>query len=109
MRRSTNTDGSETAASGVFGHSGLRAPARDSTKVPSLCLLTAQRYLLLLGGGDVPHLFQPYDDQDRKNPETAWMARRVYGRLAEVWPKLEALQESGAAIAVTMAETDGRG
>jgi RepB DNA-primase from phage plasmid len=69
----------------------------------------AERYLRLLAGGDVPHTFQPYHDQDPNSPATAWMRRRVQGRLGDVWPRLVARQAKGAAIAVTIAETDGRG
>ena len=105
MRRSANMDGTEAASAGT--RSG--ALAGDNSVRPDLCFAAAQRYLQLLGNGDVPHLFQPYYDPDPKNPETAWMARTIRGRLAEVWPKLVALQEKDAAIAVTMAETDGRG
>jgi hypothetical protein len=56
----------------------------------------------------VPHLFQPYYDPDRKNSGTAWMARPIYGRLSDVWRQLVARQQKGAAIAVTMAESEGR-
>ena len=37
------------------------------------------------------------------------MRRFVHGRLDDVWPELVARQQKGAAIAVTIAETDGRG
>ena len=38
-----------------------------------------------------------------------WLARPIYGRLSDLRPKLLERQQKGAAIAVTMAESDGRG
>jgi hypothetical protein len=77
-------------------------------QAPRPCIEMAQRYLRLLAGGDVPHTFQPYHDQDPKSPRTGWMRRRVHGQLIDVWPTLIDCQSKGAAIAVTIAETDGR-
>ena len=63
----------------------------------------------LLAGGDAPHCFQPYHDLNPDDPKTAWLRRIVPGRLDEVWDTLVDRKNRGAAIAVTMAETDGRG
>jgi hypothetical protein len=98
-RRATSPDDAASASS----------EARRSHQAPSPCIEQARRYLDLLAGGDAPHCFQPYHDLNRNDPETGWMRRAVHGRLGEVWPKLVERQSKGAAIAVTMAETDGCG
>jgi len=86
----------------------LNESAGEFAHEPIPCFDAARRYLDLLAGYDAPHLFQPYRDANRKDPATAWMSRRVHGRLVDVWPKLVGLQSKGAAIAVTMAETRGQ-
>ena len=43
-------------------------PLVTGAEAPSLNFDMAQRYLELLGGGDVPHLFQPYYDPRREGP-----------------------------------------
>jgi DNA primase RepB-like protein len=115
MRRSTNTDENDGATDATIGQSEpQQASTHDSCfggkpETPSPQPEMAQRYLELLGGGDVPHLLQSYYDPDRKDPSKRRLARPIYGRFSDVWQKLLWLQERGAAIAVTMAETDGRG
>jgi hypothetical protein len=99
-RRATPPDDSVASASG---------DARHSRHAPSPCIGQARRYLDLLAGSDAAHCFQPYHDLYPNDPQTAWLRRVVYGRLGDVWPELVARQTKGAAIAVTMAETDGRG
>jgi hypothetical protein len=99
-RRATPPDDSVAPTSGEVRH---------SRHAPSHCIGQARRYLDLLAGGDAPHCFQPYHDLNPNDPETAWLRRTVYGPLGDVWPELVARQTKGAAIAVTMAETDGRG
>ena len=86
------------------------SPTGNRAEAPSPNFDMAQRYLELLGGGDAPHLFQTYNDHpDRNDPKTGCLHRRIYGRLSDVWPQLMRLQLKGAAIGVTIAETDGRG
>ena len=115
MRRSTDMDENAGTTGAAFQHPEQQAstqhpsPAGDRGQPPSHDFEAARRYLELLGGGDVPHLFQPYNDRDRRDPKTAWMARSIYKRLSDAWPELLGLQRKGAAIAVTMAETNGRG
>ena len=115
MRRSTETDGNASAPGAAFQRPEQQASseqpsaAGDGAQAPSQDVVAARCYLELLGGGDVPHLFQPYYDPDRKRPDKGPLARCIYGRLSEVWPELLARQRKGAAIAVTMAETDGGG
>jgi RepB DNA-primase N-terminal domain len=106
----------------VFGKGGAEATVRDlsnravenrsageavCTPAPSIAL--ARQYLEAIGGGDVAHTFQPYHDQEDRNPKYGWMRQRVHGRLDIVWDRLMQLQLRGAAIAVTMADTDGMG
>ena len=83
--------------------------ARQSRHAPSPCIGQARRYLDLLAGGDAPHCFQPCHDLNPDDPKTAWLRRIVHGRLDNVWDTLVDRKNRGAAIAVTMAETDGRG
>jgi len=115
MRRSTDMDGNAGATGAAFQHpeqqTSLEHPsaAGDGAQAPSHDFEAARRYLELLAGGEVPHLYQPYYDPDRERPDKGSLARRIYGRLSEVWPELLARQQKGAAIAVTMAEIDGRG
>lgn len=96
-----------------LGHPGTTRPivTKDAIGVilPRPCIEPARRYLNLLAGGDASHSFQPYNDQDPNSPESAWMRRVVHGHVDDVWPTLLVRQSKGAAIAVTMAETDGRG
>ena len=83
--------------------------AGEYAQAPGPCIEPARRYLTLLAGGDAPHTFQLYYDPDPNGPNTAWMRRGVQGHLDEEWPTLVDRQSKGAAVAVTMAETDGRG
>jgi hypothetical protein len=115
MRRSTDMDGNAGTAGAAFQHpqqqtsSEHPSPAGAGAQVPSPNFDMAQRYLELLGGGDVPHLFLPDYDPDRKGSDQGSLARTIYGRLSDVWPQLMARQQKGAAIAVTMAQSDGLG
>jgi len=68
-----------------------------------------RRYLTLLAGLDAPHTFQTYHDQNSRAPETGHLSRQVHGHLHDVWPTLMNRQGAGAAVAVTIAETDRRG
>jgi hypothetical protein len=86
-----------------------RASDRGTAPRQEPDIAMTRRHLQLLAGEDAAHTFQPYYDPDPKAPETAWMSKRLQGRLEDVWPKILELQQKGAAIAVTMAETDGRG
>jgi RepB DNA-primase N-terminal domain len=88
---------------------GTKDCVREHTQAPSPRIEPARRYLILLAGSDAAHTFQPYYDPDSRCPDTAWMARMVHRRLDDAWPTLIQRQQKGAAIAVTMAETDGRG
>src|SRR5262249_28849424 len=85
------------------GHQGTD----DDTPCP--CIEPARRYLSLLAGSDAPHTFQTYHDQNSSAPETGHLHRRIHGHLHDVWPTLMNRQGAGAAVAVTIAETDGRG
>ena len=69
----------------------------------------ARRYLDLLAGSDAPHTFQTYHDQNSHTPETGHLSRAVHGHLHDVWSTLMNRQRAGAAVAVTVAETDKRG
>jgi hypothetical protein len=107
MRQPTDMDEDDGPVGGAPKHVE-QSRGRELLK-PKPQLDMALRYLELVGGGDVAHEFQPYYDRNRKDPSMGWMARRIYGRLSDKWSKLVELQQQGAAIAVTMAETDGRG
>ena len=84
-----------------------REDPEDARPLPRIEL--ARRYLLLLAGSDLPHTFQTYHDQDSHAPETGYLSRSVHGHLHDVWPRLMNRQGAGAAVAVTVAETDKRG
>jgi hypothetical protein len=84
-----------------------REAADDPSPTPRI--EAARRYLELLAGSDAPHTFQPYHDQNRRAPETGYLSRRIHGHLHDVWPTLMNRQRAGAAVAVTIAETDERG
>ena len=111
MRRSTDMDddGGTRATFGLLSKSSSRRVA-TSLEAPNPSFDMAQRYLELLAGGDDPHKFQPYYDPDRKDPNNGWMSS-THLRAPAPTSGLQVLglQQQGAAIAVTMAETDGRG
>jgi RepB DNA-primase from phage plasmid len=83
--------------------------AGNGVRILRPCICQARRYLDLLADGDAPHSFQPYFDLGPSDQKNGWLCRTIYGPLGDVWPELVARQSKGAAIAVTMAETEGRG
>lgn len=115
MRRSTDLDGNGGTTGAASHHTEQQtssehpSPSGDGAEAPSPNFDMAQLHLELLAGGDASHEFQTYYDPYRKDPSKGRMARRIYGRLSDVRSKLTELQQKGAAIAVTMAETNGRG
>jgi hypothetical protein len=98
-----------TTVQDVSDHTVENRSAGAAVCTPATSLALARQYLETIGGGDVAHTFQPYHDQEGRNPKYGWMRQRVHGRLEVVWERLMQLQQRGAAIAVTMAETDGMG
>ena len=88
---------------------GTKDCVGEHVQAPSPRIEQARRYLNLLAGADAAHTFQPYYDRSENAQIPPGCARIVQGRLDDVWPELVARQHKGAAIAVTMAETDGRG
>ena len=116
MQKGGRIDGSGKGSTSSRAPEGRQVSVTDQTpsvgeyaQVPGPCSVPARRYLHLLAGGDAAHSFQPYYDPDPNGPDTTWMRRFVHGHLDDVWPTLVARQSKGAAIAVTVAETDGRG
>lgn len=69
----------------------------------------AQTFLAALTGGDgweVPVTFQTFDDRPERDPR---LARIFHGSLRRHAAALDALNERGAGVFVTVQETDGRG